>query len=46
MLIAHSTRRIALNDDNHEKREDKLTHTLMDFNNFETLAKIFITPAT
>ena len=46
MLIALSTRRIALNDDNHQKREDMLAHTPVDFIYIETLAKTFIITAT
>ena len=46
MLIAHSTRRIDLNNDNHETREDMLAHTPVELNYLDTLAKTFITHAT
>ena len=39
------TRRIALKDDYHKKRMDKLAYTPVEFNYLETLAKTFIMPA-
>ena len=39
------TRRIALKDDYHKKRMDKLVYTPVEFNYLETLAKTFIIPA-
>ena len=39
------TRRIALKDDNHEKRMDMLAYTPVEFNYLETPAKTFIIPA-
>ena len=39
------TRRIALKDDYHKKQMDMLACTPMEFNYFETLAKIFFIPA-
>ena len=39
------TRRIALNDDYHNKRTDMLACTPVEFNYLETLAKTFINPA-
>ena len=39
------TRRIALKDDYHKKRLDKLAYTPVEFNHLETLAKTFIIPA-
>ena len=39
------TRRIALKDDYHRKRMDKLAYTPVEFNYLETLAKTFIIPA-
>ena len=46
-IVAFSlyTRRIALKDDCHEKPIEMLAYTSVDFNNMETLAKIFIIPA-
>ena len=39
------TRRIALKDDYHKKRMDRLAYTPLEFNFLETLAKTFINPA-
>ena len=39
------TRRIALKDDYHKKRMDKLAYTPLEFNYLETLAKTFINAA-
>ena len=39
------TGRIALKDDYHKKRMDKLAYTPVEFNYLETLAKTFIIPA-
>ena len=39
------TRGIALKDDYHKKRMDMLAYTPVEFNYFETLAKLFIIPA-
>ena len=39
------TRRIALKDDYHKKRIDKLAYTPVEFNYLKTLAKTFIIPA-
>ena len=40
------TRRIVLKDDYHKKRKNMLAYIPVEFNYFETLAKIFISPAT
>ena len=39
------TRRIALKDDNHNKKRDKLAYAPVEYNCLETLAKTFIIPA-
>ena len=41
-----NTPRIALKDDYHMKRMDMLAYTSVEFNHLETLAKIFINPAS
>ena len=41
----HYTRRFAFKDDYHKKRMDMLAYTIVEFNYFETLARIFIIPA-
>ena len=42
---SHYTRRIALKDDYHKKRMDKLAYAPVEYNYLETLAKTFIIPA-